>query len=1432
MKTTFTNFVAVCLLCFASFGVKAADVQVNINDISGPVTVAAIKTAIDGGISATGGSGTVTVIYHNGSDNVPYINATTTSLVLAIPSGVTVVWSLEYSGTASLVSTAALIDLSGAGIFTVESGGSITASSSGHAITVRSGSFTLNVNAGGQVISPGANSNSAIQVGANLQDVVINVDGGSVISESGGFAIEDAPGSGSDSFSNNTSINIGNDAGTVVRAGTSSAIRSRGTGSIVTVNGGTVSNAASNNNNPAINMSGSSIEDVIINDGKVESISNPGYAIQTTGDISVNGGWITAINGRAINLVGVNSIATVSGGMVETTGSGVALSTATTAGVNVDNTTITVTGGTVKANTGNAIHTTGAASAVTVSGGLVYNETTSNAIDASVIYAQYGGAVEIESGGMVEARGSGNAIGGGGTSSIVVSGGLVTAKQGSAIRKTTATGTVTVNGGFVFAYGNTITGSGNTIYMTSGSPVINPSPGDDGVVVAWNQTIAGSNPTYYAESTTDITQSPTGAMAIWQKDGTENGIAYDYNGNAGFFPLDVQILFPVYPDAYGIFYVDYTKSGDGSSWDQAYPNLADPLLQAAIQRTIQGYSGVLITQIWVAEGTYYPMHTASGYDLAGQVFDVSDGGSDNAFVLVPGVQIYGGFAGSESSVAARSGGASVLSGDIDYDGTLNNNVYHVLVGVDIPANANTVIDGFTVTGGNAAVNSGIVVKVATIEGNSGGGMYNVNASPVLTNMIFSENYADSQGGGIYNYVSSPALFNVIMSGNSAASGGGMFNDDSSPALTNVTISGNSAFNDGGGMYNDASSPTLANVTVSGNYASNVGGGMMNDDASPRINNSILWGNEASADDNISDAGSSAPVYNYSLVGGSGISGNGNIDVDPVFVAPVAPNFAPTTAGDYSLQSGSPAIEAGNNNLYLTARGITGFTDETDLAGNQRLSGATIDMGAYETTVYLTSIASDGTSSTGGGYYGEGDVVHINAGDPPAGFRFVGWTTTTPGVTFDDPFDPITFFVMPNNPVALRAEFKAVYTVTVVNNGTGASGDVVYLQGETVNIDAGTPFPGHPFVRWITTSPGVTFVDETNPITAFTMPANDVVVIAEYDDIYVVVVSDTGADSTGDGYYHEGETVHINAGTPPAGMEFSGWTADPEVIFANADSPTTTFVMPANTVIIAARYCFAGDKQMIANAQHLFEKTEWSVDEQVSYTPERLKIRLIEQINNAIKTNGITIDYSDITISRIIPPVVNTNGSFRFTVTLSKCSYIRVLNLTCLISPNPYPPIIRLITIDAGPNGRIESDWLYVAAHETVTLNILPDAGYQLGDIWAYHTEYITVSVPLTGDGDVRTFLMPPHPVTVVATFTIATGIHDIQTDGGMKAYVQDGVLYVSGVAQGATMRVYTILGTVVAAPSGSPEGGEFVISLPGRGIYIITDGKKTIKINN
>ena len=326
-----------------------------------------------------------------------------------------------------------------------------------------------------------------------------------------------------------------------------------------------------------------------------------------------------------------------------------------------------------------------------------------------------------------------------------------------------------------------------------------------------------------------------------------------------------------------------------SSW-------ADPCeLQKALNIANEG------DQIWVVEGTYNPSFPA---------------GREATFYLMDGVEIYGGFLGTETSLSQRDWETNVttLSGDVGIEGDISDNSYHVITSIGL--SATTILDGFTITAGNA--DTGSTPNVL------GGGIFNHNSNgPTLSNLIFSNNSATS-GGAIYNWLSSPNLTNVTFSGNSATvCGGGMFNNQGSPSLTDVTFSGNTApcgggitnyinsqstmtnvtfdsntafqggaiYNDnsnpimtsvtltgnsaqsGGGMYNLYSNPSLSSVTFSANSATIRGGAIYNDDSSPQLANVTFTGNTAATSGGAVFNEDSFPIFNNVLFSGNIASGD-------------------------------------------------------------------------------------------------------------------------------------------------------------------------------------------------------------------------------------------------------------------------------------------------------------------------------------------------------------------------------------------------------------------------------------------------------------------------------------------------------------------------------------------------------------------------------
>ncbi|MFT3791944.1 MAG: choice-of-anchor Q domain-containing protein [Rudaea sp.] len=490
-------------------------------------------------------------------------------------------------------------------------------------------------------------------------------------------------------------------------------------------------------------------------------------------------------------------------------------------------------------------------------------------------------------------------------------------------------------------------------------------------------------------------------------------------------------------------YVWASASGrnDGTSWADAYTDL-----QFALRN-------LSCASVWVAKGVYKPVVPADANNVTGAERSVY-------FVVPPGMKVYGGFAGNEASgydpttdadrAANVAAHPTVLSGDIDGNDSVDadgidadttaiagSNSLHVVVIDGTTAagtvTASTVLDGFTVSGGNADADAdqypldfagGLYCNGAgaghecspslshlVFSGNHaafGGAIYNNGddggaSNPSLTDVALRNNTA-KEGGAIFDDgsssgASSPTLTNVTLSGNSAKYGGAIVNDGndggvSSPALTNVTFSGNSADQSGGAIYdsgisNGTSSPILTNVTFSGNSAGNYGGAIFNagelgSHVGPTLTNAILWGDTASvAAPEIYNA-QATPTIGHSIVQGShgsgvnwdatlGSDGGGNIDYDPKLGA-LADN------GGFT-QTLLPA----NASLVIDA-GDDVACPGTDQRGIVRPQGVHCDIGAVEIVSHTVGGSVSGLVGTGLfiGFNNYEQAVSVNAN---GGFTF-------------------------------------------------------------------------------------------------------------------------------------------------------------------------------------------------------------------------------------------------------------------------------------------------------------------------------------------------------------------------------------------------------------------------------------------------------------
>ncbi|RLE26477.1 MAG: hypothetical protein DRJ61_18340, partial [Acidobacteria bacterium] len=226
-------------------------------------------------------------------------------------------------------------------------------------------------------------------------------------------------------------------------------------------------------------------------------------------------------------------------------------------------------------------------------------------------------------------------------------------------------------------------------------------------------------------------------------------------------------------------------------------------------------------------------------------------------------------------------------------------------------------------GGGIGILMGGIIEECTIKGNTavfmGGGVYFDQNGLIMKSTVTGNNSVNA--AGIYCENNSTVRECFVSGCNATSQAGGILCGKSSKIINSVSY-GNSA-GTGGGVYSDKSS--VENCTIIDNSASVHGEGLYSRDGSNI--NSIIYFNNSMAGENIYNAGS---VYYSHCCSLPAMTGEGNTDVDP--------DFADRLTGDFQLSIGSPCIDTG---VYLPW-----MSGAKDIAGNDRIMGETVDMGAY------------------------------------------------------------------------------------------------------------------------------------------------------------------------------------------------------------------------------------------------------------------------------------------------------------------------------------------------------------------------------------------------------------------------------------------------------------------------------------------------------
>ena len=408
--------------------------------------------------------------------------------------------------------------------------------------------------------------------------------------------------------------------------------------------------------------------------------------------------------------------------------------------------------------------------------------------------------------------------------------------------------------------------------------------------------------------------------------------------------------------------LDADTAGTGASWAGPMP------LANAINKAVAG------DEIWI-----------HGYDTpgGGYVYRVPD---KNGFTVKSGVKIYGGFAGTETSIddreiveskAYRMKYRTVISGDVKSNDVVDatnlifpantsrdDNATHVLtLNLSRASGGNqnqqpTVINGVTIARGHA---TGGVDEA----GDHGGGiLVTANGqtdvvSYSIERCFFIANYA-TRGGALY--VESGCEGTVSLSGffnNAAGERSGMENSGGAIWLAGEgTVVNTAVFNnENGGIMLVGSGARVLNSTVTRNTGAGIDG------FDRAVDNTVVWGNSLLS---MSDA--SRPAFRYSAypeANPGGTDSNDNVYLADKNNEAQGPHFSAPSLKigfdtDYDMTTqlyplwtwkpveATPLVDAGDDTYYYTDQtNLTTTFGSLDLGLNPRHAGARIDIGAFE-----------------------------------------------------------------------------------------------------------------------------------------------------------------------------------------------------------------------------------------------------------------------------------------------------------------------------------------------------------------------------------------------------------------------------------------------------------------------------------------------------
>lgn len=313
------------------------------------------------------------------------------------------------------------------------------------------------------------------------------------------------------------------------------------------------------------------------------------------------------------------------------------------------------------------------------------------------------------------------------------------------------------------------------------------------------------------------------------------------------------------------------------------------------------------------------------------------------------------YATIQEAVQAAQSGDSVIIADGIYTGTGNKNIDFDGKPITVRSEngaENCIIEidqdyarGFIFNSGETgdSIVRGLTIRNGSFPLNSGGAINCIGTSPVITECVFTNNFA-MFGGAVHLENSSALITHCVFDGNTAdvsspslgAEGGGAdCYAGGTPLFFNCLFINNWAKSFGGGISMDNADPIIVNCTFTANTCE-IGAGVCGRSADPVITNCIIWGNPV--EEIFCTPGD--PVINYTCIQrDTPWPGTGNIILDPLLITgPLGLGYLSAVSTGQSEDS--PCFDAGDlpasdicdGNPLICLDALTTMTDNTTDSG--------------------------------------------------------------------------------------------------------------------------------------------------------------------------------------------------------------------------------------------------------------------------------------------------------------------------------------------------------------------------------------------------------------------------------------------------------------------------------------------------------------------